>query len=131
MLKNTIHITILCSLTNVVVTSFQGWAPTARPGVGVALVLILAVWGELGVFSACDLRSFQQASEVGPKDAAAASVRGRVRPRGGAPRGLSRAVGRGPDLGWCACMGAGPGGEQSGGGGDRPRGGAPKGTEWG
>ena len=91
----TIHITILCSLTNTVVTPLQGWAPTARPGVGVALVLILVVWGELGVSRACDLRSFPQASEVGPRDAAAASVRGGVRPRGGAPRGLSRAVGRG------------------------------------
>ena len=94
-----------------------------------ALVLILAVSGELGVFRACDLRSFQQASEVGLKDAAAASVRGGVRPRGGAPRGLSQAVGRGLDSGWCACVGAGPGGEL--GGGARPRGGAPKGTEWG
>ena len=75
------------------------------------------------------LRLAEQASEVGPRDAAAASVRGGVRPRGGAPRGLSRAVGRGLDLGWCACMGARPRGEQSGGGGDRPRGGAPKGTE--
>ena len=94
-----------------------------------ALVLILVVWGELGVSRACDLRSFPQASEVGPRDAAAASVRGGVRPRGGAPRGLSRAVGWGLDLGWCASMGARPRGEQSGGGGDRPRGGAPKGTE--
>lgn len=85
--------------------------------------------GELGVFRACDLRSFQQASEVGLKDAAAVSVRGGVRSRGGAPRVLSRAVGRGLNLGWRACVGAGPGGER--GGGARPRGRAPKGTEGG
>ena len=46
-------------------------------------MLNLAVSGELGVFRACDLRSFQQASEVGLKDAAAASVRGGVRPEAG------------------------------------------------